>query len=206
MQYFIVGLGNPGAEYEQTRHNMGRVMLEAFAKTNDFSEWTPDKKTKALLSEGKVGKDKVLLLEPESFMNNSGESLKKIKDLRFKLSGKGKDKITEVTNLAVIHDDLDIPFGKFKISFNKSSGGHRGVESIIKTLKTQAFVRVRIGIAQSQAAVRKSQDELAVEKIILGKFKPAEIDELKRLSKKISEALALLVTEGREIAMSRQGV
>ncbi len=205
MSYTIVGLGNPGSEYENTRHNSGRFFLEAFAKENDFPDFVPDKKLKALISEGKIGKDKVLLVEPESFMNNSGESLRKIKDLRFKFKGKGKEKINEVTNLVVVHDDLDIPFGKFKISFNKSSGGHRGVGSIIKAVKTQAFTRIRVGIAASASVVKKSQDEAAVDKIILGKFKPSEMEELKKLSKSINSALSVLVTEGRETAMSRQG-
>lgn len=193
--FILVGLGNPGEEYENTRHNTGARVLDVFRKAEKLSEWSDDKKRNALISEGNVGKEKVLLVLPQTYMNKSGDSLR----------GLVKSK-KAAEQLVVLHDDLDIPFGTFKISFDKSSGGHKGVESIIRTAKTQAFVRIRIGIAQSQAAVRKSQDELAVEKIILGKFKPAEIDELKRLSKKISEALALLVTEGREIAMSRQGV
>lgn len=212
MSYIIVGLGNPGSEYENTRHNAGRMILEAFAKANDFSEFAFDKKLKALISEGKVGSSKVLLVEPETFMNKSGDALKQIKDLpagkaglRFKIQGKGKDKINEVTNLAVIHDDLDIPFGEFKISWNKSSGGHRGVESIIKAVKTQAFTRIRMGIAASASAVKKSQDEALVNKVILGKFKPDELVELKKLAKSISTALTVLATEGRETAMSRQG-
>lgn len=205
MSYIIVALGNPGPEYENTRHNTGRAVLDVFAKANDFPEFALDKKAKALISEGTVGSSKVLLVEPETFMNNSGESMKKIQGLKFKVTGKGKDKINEVTNLAVVHDDLDIPFGKFKISFNKSSGGHRGVESIIKTIKTQAFVRIRVGIASSAAVVRKSQEEAVVDKIILGKFKPDELVELKKLAKSISTALAVIVTEGRETAMSRQG-
>ncbi|MSU55240.1 MAG: aminoacyl-tRNA hydrolase [Candidatus Taylorbacteria bacterium] len=205
MSYIIVALGNPGAEYENTRHNTGRIVLDVFAKANDFPEFAPDKKFKALISEGKVGKTSVLLLEPESFMNNSGESLKKIKDFKFKLSGKGKDKIKEVTNLAVIHDDLDIPFGSYKISFNKSSGGHRGVESIIKAVKTQAFVRIRVGIASSSSVVKKSQDEETVNKVILGKFSPDQMAELKKLSKSVSPALSVLLVDGREKAMSQQG-
>ena len=125
----------------------------------------------------------------------------KIQDSRFKIQVKAKNK--EIPNLVVIHDDLDIPFGKFKISFNKSSGGHRGVESIIKAVKTQAFVRVRVGIASSAAATRKSQDESAVEKTILGKFAPVELAGLKKLARRISEGLACLVAEGREKAMSQ---
>lgn len=204
MPFIIVALGNPGQEYENTRHNTGRIVLSTFAMVNDFTEFVSDKKTKALISEGKIGSGKVILVEPETFMNKSGESVRQIKDLKFKVVGKGKDKRNEVTNLAVIHDDLDIPFGKFKISFNKSSGGHRGVESIIKALKTQAFVRVRVGIASSASVVKKSQDEATVEKVILGKFSADQLSELKKLSKKIAESLSILVTDGCEQAMSRQ--
>lgn len=200
MAFILVGLGNPGAEYENTRHNTGAIVLEVFRKTAGFPEWSEDKKRKALMSEGKVGKEKVTLIFPQTFMNTSGSSLRENKDLRFKIYDKKKK---EVSNLVVIHDDLDIPFGKYKISFNKSSGGHRGVESIIKAVKTQAFTRVRVGIASSQAAVRKSQDESAVEKTILGKFTPDQLAGLKKLAKRIAEGLVCLITESREKAMSR---
>ena len=132
-------------------------------------------------------------------MNKSGESLKGIKDLRFKI----KDKKKEIPNLVVIHDDLDIPFGKYKISFNKSSGGHRGVESIIRAVKTKGFVRVRIGIASSASAVKKSQEDEAVEKIILGRFTSDQMAVLKKMFKNIAEGLEVLITEGKEKAMSQ---
>ncbi len=202
--YFIIGLGNPGPEYENTRHNTGRIVLDVFSKANGFPEFTADTKMKALRSESTMGKEKVLLIEPETFMNKSGETVGQIKDLRFKI----KDKKKEINNLAVIHDDLDIPFGKFKISFNKSSGGHRGVESIIKTIKTEAFVRVRVGISPTtpKGALKKPSGETAVEKLILGKFTPDQLVILKKLSKRIAEGLAVLVTEGREKAMSQQRI
>ncbi|KKW10569.1 MAG: Peptidyl-tRNA hydrolase [Parcubacteria group bacterium GW2011_GWA2_49_9] len=202
MQYFVVGLGNPGSEYENTRHNTGAMVLETFRKAEELPEWSEDKKRKALISEGKVGKEGVTLIFPQTFMNKSGEALGKSKDLRFKIFDK-KKKIKEVTNLAVIHDDLDIPFGKYKISFNKSSGGHKGVESIMKVVKTEAFVRVRVGIASSASAVKKSQAESVVEKTILGKFTPAELVEFKKLAKNIAEGLHCLITESREKAMSQ---
>lgn len=211
MPYIIVGLGNPGDEYNNTRHNTGRIMLEAFAKTNDFSDFVADKKLKALVSRGFLsnvnGQMSIVLVEPETFMNKSGQSLLKIENLKFKITGKGKDKKTEVENLAVIHDDLDIPFGSFKISFNKSSGGHRGVESIIKAVKTEAFTRIRIGISPvtPSGKLKKPHGEEVINKFILAKFKPAELDELKKVSKKVSSALAILVTDGREKAMSQQG-
>ncbi len=206
MSYIIIGLGNPGAEYENTRHNTGRIVLEAFRVIEGLSDWEIDPKIKALASSGKIGKDSAFLVEPETFMNKSGESVRKIKDLKFKTVGKGKDKRVEVTNLAVIHDDLDIPFGKFKISFNKSSGGHRGVESIIKAIKTEGFVRVRVGICPvtPKGTSKKPHGEEAVEKLILGKFSADQMDVLKKLMKITNQSLLTLVTDGREKAMSQQ--
>src|SRR3989344_8615832 len=147
--FYIIGLGNPGEEYDNPRHNTGRIVLSALIKKYELSESQFDKKYNALVSEGKIGKEKVAVLMPETFMNKSGETARAIKDLKSKVVGKGKEKRTEISNLVVIHDDLDIPFGKFKVSFNKSSGGHKGVESIIKTVKTEAFVRIRVGICPS---------------------------------------------------------
>ncbi len=198
--FTLVGLGNPGEDFENSRHNTGARVLDVFRKAQELPEWKLYMKRRALVSEGKVepldkarGKvQKVLLLLPQTFMNKSGDSVR----------GLVKTK-KDAEHLVVIHDDLDIPFGSYKISFNKSSGGHRGVESIIKAVKTQEFVRVRVGIASSASVVKKSQDEKTVEKIILGTFSPAELATLKKLSKNIAEGLTVLVTEGREKAMSQ---
>lgn len=197
MAYIIVGLGNPGEEYEQSRHNTGRIILEAFqkkaAKENDLSDWRADKKTAALKSAGKVGGESVTLLMPETMMNNSGKSLKD-------LAGSPK----KIEKMVVIHDDLDLPLGLYKISFDRGSGGHRGIESIIKHLKSKAFVRIRVGIAPvtPSGKLKKPQGEDAVIDFILGKFKPAELDELKKVGKKIGEALFCLLEEGREKMMN----
>ena len=190
--HYIVALGNPGEEYKNTRHNVGRIVLEEFFKKNDFSEWTLNKKLKALSSEGKIGKEKVLLIEPETFMNKSGLSLQPI------ITSKKKAEM-----LIVIHDDLDLPIGKFKISFNKSSGGHRGVESVIKAIKTEAFIRVRIGIspATPSGKLKKPKGEKEVGDFILGEFKKSEMETLKKISKKVATALEMIITEGREKAM-----
>lgn len=200
MKFIVVGLGNPGSEYENTRHNTGAMALEVFRKAQELPEWTLDTKRKALISEGKIaplekrnGKaGKALLLLPQTFMNKSGDSVR----------GLIKSK-KEAEGLVVIHDDLDIPFGSYKISFNKSSGGHRGVESIIKAVKTEGFVRVRIGIASSASVVKKSQDDKTVEKIILGTFTPDQLTVLKKMSKQIAEGLTVLITETRDKAMSQ---
>ncbi len=189
MNYIIVGLGNPGEEYQNTRHNAGRIAVDAFAKKQGIKELLIDKKLNANTAKGKIGKNTFLLVQPNTFMNKSGDSIK----------GLVKSKKAAET-LVVIHDDLDIPFGKMKLSFNKSSGGHRGVESIIKKVGTEGFIRMRIGVASSLGATRKSQDEDAVIKLILGKFKPAELDEIKKIMKKAADGLEVLLKDGREVA------
>ncbi len=172
MAYIIVGLGNPGAKYEGTRHNTGRMMV-------------------GLLSD-KLGKQAKILV-PDTFMNHSGKAVAKVVK-----SKKAAEK------LIVVYDDLDLPLGAFKISYNRGSGGHRGLDSVIKTLKTREFIRVRVGIALTTPSgkLKKPNTEQGIIDLILGKFKPAELVILKKLSKKIVEALAMIVSEGKERAMS----
>ncbi len=185
----IVGLGNPGEEYENTRHNTGRIFLEWFRKKNDLPEWEFDKKLNALVSEGKVGKGKFTLVCPETFMNKSGNSLKPL-----------ITSIKKAQDLVVVHDDLDLPIGRFKISYNKSSGGHRGIESIMRAIKTEEFTRFRIGISPTTSGgkLKKPHGEAAVEKAILGKFKDSELSVFKKISKDINEALAAFPAFGPE--------
>lgn len=194
--YIIVGLGNPGEEYVETRHNVGRMILDAFSKAHDLKDWQLDPKLKALKTEAKVGKNKALLLKPETFMNKSGESVKSL------IKSK---KAAEV--LIVIHDDLDLPLGKIKISFNKSSGGHRGVESIMKVVKTEGFIRLRLGISGETASgkIKKPQGEEKVIDSILGDFKKSEVDDLKKVIKKSVTALEMIITDGHEKAASLLG-
>lgn len=192
MSYIFVGLGNPGEEYENTRHNTGRILLTIFGKTVN-AEWKNDKKLNAEVAKVKIGKTSVTLVLPNTFMNNSGKSVKP-----WVTSIKGAEK------LLVIYDDLDLPFGTNKISFNKSSGGHKGVESIIKALKTEKFARVRVGISPttSSGKIKKPSGSTAVTKVIMGQFKPEEIITLKKLSKKLEESLATFVSEGLEKSMT----
>ena len=201
MSYTIVGLGNPGEEYDSTRHNTGRAIAQAFAKANDCdppargaraSEFVFDKKANAQITEGKIKREKFMVVLPDTFMNKSGNAV-----ARFVKSKKAAE------GLVVIHDDLDLPLGRFKISFNRGSGGHRGVESIVRAIKTEAFVRVRVGISKDagKGKVKKPSGEDAVGDFILGKFKPAEEVEFKKVLKKVCEALAMIITEGRERAM-----
>lgn len=192
MSYIFVGLGNPGEEYAETRHNTGRMLVEWFGKSLD-AEWKADKKFSAQIAKVKIGKSSAALVLPDTFMNNSGKSVKPLV---------GSIKAAE--KLLVIYDDLDLPFGSAKISWNKSSGGHKGLESIIKAVKTEKFARVRVGISPvtPNGKMKKPKGEEAVTKVIMGKFKPDELTELKKLSKKINLAIETFVSEGLEKAMT----
>ena len=170
----IVGLGNPGKEYENTRHNTGRIVA-------------------GLVEDKLTDKLKIKFILPDTFMNNSGKAvaplIKSKKDLK---------------DLVVIYDDIDLPLGKMKISFNRSAGGHNGLNSVIKALKSEEFLRIRIGIssATSKGVVKKPKGEKAVINFILGEFKKPELETLKKLSKKVTEAVETIFSESKEKAMS----
>jgi PTH1 family peptidyl-tRNA hydrolase len=193
MPYIIAGLGNPGEEYENTRHNTGRIVLNAFAKAFEADEFSFDKKMNALVAKVKVGKEKVTFIEPETFMNKSGSAIKYLVK-----SPKAAEK------LVVIYDDFQLPLGRIKISFNRSSGGHNGLESVIKAVKTEGFIRIRVGTAAENAKgnAKVPHGDEKVLKFILGKYKDDEMKELKKVSKKTAEAVEMIVKEGREKAMS----
>jgi PTH1 family peptidyl-tRNA hydrolase len=192
MNYIIVGLGNPGEEYENTRHNTGRIAVDTLAKKIGVEEeWKEDKKIKSEVVKSKLGKNTMLLVKPNTFMNKSGDAVK----------GLVKTKKAAET-LVVAHDDLDLPFGKIKISFNKSAGGHRGVQSVIKAVKTEAFIRMRIGISPvtPSGKMKKPSGEKDVIALILNKMKPGDIDAWKKLMKKAADGLESIVVDGRDVA------
>ena len=188
---YIVGLGNPGEEYELTRHNAGRIAVLEFIKKEGMDELVFDKKLNALVGKGEIGSEKVQIILPETFMNKSGNALKNI-----------ITSAKKAESLIVVHDDIDLPLGKIKISFGKSSGGHKGVESVIKAVKTINFMRVRIGISATNAkgVVKKPSVDKFLDYIV-GKFKPAELAEMKKAAKKSAEALRMIVAKGMEKAM-----
>jgi PTH1 family peptidyl-tRNA hydrolase len=189
MAYIIAGLGNPGQDYENTRHNTGRIILQSLVD----DEFSFSKKNNALVSEMKIGKEKIKLIAPETFMNNSGKSIATV-----------VKSIKAAEKLVVIYDDFNLPMGKIRISFNRSSGGHNGVESIIKAVKTEAFLRIRIGVAPETAkgTAKVPHGDEKIEKFILGKFKDDEMKALKKIAKTVAEALEVLVKEGKDKAMS----
>jgi peptidyl-tRNA hydrolase, PTH1 family len=196
--FYIIGLGNPGDEYKNTRHNTGREAVMLLAKKSDFPEWGFDKKSNAQISKFKIGKESVTLILPDTFMNNSGKAVSYFVKPKLKTSKKGLE------NLVVIHDDIDLPLGTLKISYNKGTAGHRGLDSIVKVVKTLEFVRIRVGVspATAKGRAKKPEGEKAVIDFILHKFKPAELETIKKVFKKVSEAVPTLILDGRERAMN----
>jgi len=192
--HVIVGLGNPGGEYNGTRHNTGRMALDYFRKKHDFSDWRHDKKLNAEVSEGKVGKEKASLVCPDTFMNNSGRTVGQLVKSK---------KAAE--SLLVVYDDLDLPLGALKISFGRSSGGHNGLESVIRAVKTKDFPRVRIGVspATPSGKIKKPGGEKAVLQFLLGAFTKKEREALPVIFKKAGEAIALTISDGYPAAMNK---
>jgi len=191
MQYVIVGLGNPGKEYEKTRHNAGRMVVEKLAKEEGFPEFVLNKKAAALVSQGVIEGEKVTLVLPETYMNKSGKSIPSfVKSVR------------AAKDLLVIQDELDLPLGAMKMVFGRNSGGHKGVESVMRAIKTKEFARLRIGIsgAGKKHQAKKPQGDEKVNKHVVGKFKPAEELVVKKALKKGAAAARLFVVEGFEKA------
>jgi len=184
----IVGLGNPGKKFEKTRHNIGFRVIEEFQKKNNFSDFKLSKKNFAEISEGIFNNKKIILAKPQTFMNNSGQSVKKLIE-NWKL---------KIENLFVIHDDIDLPLGKIKIVKNRGSAGHKGVQSIIDHLKAKNFVRFRLGI--------KPHTDITLyrlEKFVLEKFEKEEEKIVKEVIKKTVWALEIVLKEGTEKAMTK---
>jgi peptidyl-tRNA hydrolase, PTH1 family len=190
--FYIVGLGNPGQEYEDTRHNAGRLILGAVTKNERLPTAVNSAKLGGLLSEGMLFGAEVRTFLPNTFMNQSGTAVKKLCE-----GGAVKD-------LIVVYDDVDIPLGEVRVSFDRGDGGHNGLKSIIETLGTKEFIRVRIGIAAKgmmEAAVRPSGDKLA--KYVLGKFTKRELQELVDLQPLVASVLEVILTSGYEVAMNK---
>ena len=191
MAIVIVGLGNPGKEYEKTRHNAGRSAVMLVAKNEGFDEFAFNGKSKALVTKGNVGTESAVLVLPETMMNLSGKAV-----AAFVKSPKA------AKSLVVIHDDLDLPLGTVKMAFGRGSGGHKGVESIMRALKTKEFARIRIGIsaAGKKNQAKKVVGEEKVIKMVIGKWKPAEELVIKKVLKKVAEATRLFAASGLEAA------
>ena len=166
----IIGLGNPGEKYEKTRHNAGFLAVNKIADNFQFPVSSFNSKFNAEISEGIINNEKTILVKPMTFMNNSGQTVKAVLDY-YKINPE---------DIIVIHDDLDIPIGEYKISKNKNSGGHKGVRSIIDYLGTKDFTRIRIGIG-----VQDLSCKIPTEKFVLEKFSGKEMGIVEKVIEKI---------------------
>ena len=175
----IIGLGNPGKEYEKTRHNVGWLVLDALEE-ND--QWQTSKKANAMFIKKAINGVEVELLKPTTYMNESG---------RAACYAQKKHHLNPA-DIWVVHDDIDLPLGKIRIGQFNSSAGHKGVQSIISQLKTKNIKRLKIGIANSKLKLARNQKsdqkrKDMISNLVLSKFTPSEKEKLKKIFK---EAIA----------------
>lgn len=181
--YVIAGLGNPGRKYEKTRHNMGFLVLDEFADRHGIK--VSKIKHKALVGEGRVGGEKVLLVKPQTYMNLSGESLREVMSYYD----------VPIKNLIVVYDDLDIGAGALRIRKKGSAGSHNGMKSVIYQLQSDDFPRVRVGIGAGSGMDWKD--------FVTGRVSGDEADILAKAVGRAAEALDCILEDGIDIAMNR---
>ena len=182
----IVGLGNPGLGYAGNRHNVGFMCVNRFAGLHGIRF---DRKLgKARTGAGEIAGAKFILARPQTYMNSRGQSVELLVK-RFKIS---------LDDLVVIHDDLDLPPGKIRISRGTGSGGHKGVDSIIAHLESQDFIRLRVGIGHPESAI-----EADVVSYVLGDFTPEERSIIYQAILQAGDALRCLLAEGLTVAMNK---
>jgi len=191
--FIIIGLGNPGKEYQKTPHNLGFMAIDVIAEENDFPAFRLSKKYKAEISEGEISGQKTILAKPQTFMNESGKAVNKIIS-NFPSTSLRASKFSN--NLIIIHDDIDLPLGEIKICKNRGSAGHKGVESIIKALKTKNFARFRIG-ARPAVMSENAKD------FVLKNFTKTEEKITKKALADVAQAVKLAITESIEKAMNK---
>lgn len=196
----IVGLGNPGEKYANSRHNLGFMVLDAFLKEFEPLEktfWEEDRKGKVLTKDVKNGSDTFILAKPQTFMNDSGRAVSYLLNY-YKVSSE---------DLIIIYDDLDLPLGKVRVRFGGAAGGHKGVESIINTLQDDKFLRMRLGIGhpsrQHYGKLKEGKSYIAVEDYVIANFTAPEKSKVKHMIKEASRALHLILEHGIDKYMSK---
>jgi PTH1 family peptidyl-tRNA hydrolase len=170
----IVGLGNPGKEYDLTRHNVGFTCIDSFvANSEEMDEWVIKKDFKCQVSSGRIGECRVICVKPTTFMNLSGEAVQAISDF-YKIRG---------DNILVVHDELDINFGQIRLRLGGSDAGHNGIKSVSKHIGKD-YGRVRVGIGPKAPVKINSED------YVLQKFSKEQLDQLPNLTKEVSAILS----------------
>ena len=181
----IVGLGNPGIEYQFTPHNLGFLAIDRIA--NDCGVEVRNRQCRALTARAVIADQQVLLAKPETYMNLSGISVRELV---------AKYELDPAGDLILIYDELDLPLGTIRIRQRGSSAGHNGMESVIGALGTQEFLRIRLGIAPE----RKISDGV---KFVLTPFRKRELKKVDEIVDKTAEAVKAILTEGPAVAMNR---
>ena len=184
--HLIVGLGNPGKEYDDTRHNIGFHALEDWvSKTDEMGDWVAKKDLECQEASGRLGDTRVIAIKPQTFMNLSGQAVQPAVAF-YKVP---------LEELLVISDDLDLPIGALRIRASGSSGGHRGLESVIGLLGSDGFARVRIGIGRAERADAVSH--------VLGGFSPEEEAQIDAAVQRAADAVECWIADGVTAAMNR---
>ncbi len=187
----IVGLGNLGRGYANNRHNVGFVCLNHFARTQGIR--FDKKQGKARIGIGEVAGSKVVLARPQTYMNLSGQSVSRlIKKFNINLD-----------DLLVIHDDLDLPLGKIRIRYGSSSGGHKGIDSIISSLGNQDFTRLRVGIGRPATESFAETSEADTVAYVLSNFTSEEKQIIVQVIPRASEAIYCLLSQGLVATMNK---
>ena len=188
----IIGLGNPGRIYAHNRHNIGFMCLNQFAKTQNIR--FDKKQSQARTGAGEVAGTKLVVARPQTGMNLSGQSVSRLVR-KFKIS---------LDDLTVIHDDLDLPLGKIRISQGSSSGGHKGIDSVIANLGSTDFLRIRVGIGRPCIIEVSAKDkEAEIIDYVLNDFTPEEKEIITQVIPKVSDAILCLISEGLTTAMNK---
>ncbi|MEX0917800.1 MAG: aminoacyl-tRNA hydrolase [Candidatus Paceibacterota bacterium] len=192
--YYVFGLGNPGAEYADTRHSVGRTLIERFADSQSAS-FSNERNAQALIAHVDVAGVPTMLVLPETFMNRSGETARFLKEKRGALP---KDCI-------VVYDDVDLPLGTIRVTQGRGDGGHNGIKSFVEGLKSKEFVRIRIGIAPTSFWTGKVKRPTAggpLERFVLGRFSRSEQAKLDGIFERTARAIETIVVDGVERAMN----
>lgn len=183
--YVIAGLGNPGTKYENTRHNIGFMVIDAVADKNHIS--VTEKKHRAIIGKGMIGGERALLVKPQTFMNLSGESIREVIDYY---------KIEEKTELIVISDDISLAPGALRIRKKGSAGGHNGLRNIILHLGHDEFQRIRLGVGEKPHGYDLAD-------YVLAHFNEDDRALIRESVEQAAEAVEVMVTEGVDRAMNR---
>lgn len=183
--YIIVGLGNPGREYDNTRHNVGFRVLEKLADKENIS--LLEKRHKAVIGKGIVAGQKCILAKPQTYMNVSGESVRELVDYY---------KADEKSQLIVISDDVSLEVGQMRIRRKGSAGGHNGLKSIIAHLGHDTFIRVKMGVGEKPQGWDLAD-------YVLGRFPPKEREIMEDMAETAADALRVIIAEGADAAMNR---